>query len=519
MKAQQTGADLVFEGFRLERRGLFRLDRAGRAEPVALGSRALDLLRLLAGRSGEVVAKDAIMAAVWPETEVEESNLTVQIAGLRRVLDQGCGQGSCIQTIPRRGYRFTGQVTLVDAGTPNAAGPPLPDKPSIAVLPFASLSGDPEQDYFADGMVEEIITALSRIRWLFVIARNSSFTYKGQAADVKRVGRELGVRYLLGGSVRKESGRVRIAAQLIDALSGMHLWADRFDGSLDNIFELQDQVAVSVAGVIEPTLQAAEIRRSSERPTSDLTAYDLYLRALPHVTTREKERLAYAFDLLMRAIDRDPYYGPALAQAAYYHYQLDLHGWAHDREQNRRNSIDFARRALGSFPDDPEVLAHAAHVFGYFDEDIDASIALVDRAIELNPSYASGWYWSGVLRNWVGRPDLALDYFATFLRLSPCERFPFYSTAIAIALFFERRFDEAVAKLQESLERFPNNGLTYRFLAACYAHMGRLDDARAIAEHMRELNLSVLETGARYRNPEHRELYLSGLRLAMGEPE
>jgi TolB-like protein/class 3 adenylate cyclase len=392
-----------------------------------------------------------------------------------------------------------------------------PDKPSIAVLPFQNMSGDPEQEYFADGMVEEIITALSRIRWLFVIARNSSFTYKGQSVDVKQVGRELGVRYVLEGSVRKAGQRVRITAQLIDATTSTHLWADRFNGSLEDVFELQDNVALSVAGVIEPTLQAAEIRRSSERPTSDLTAYDLYLRALPHVTAREKERLEYAFDLLRQVVERDPNYGPALAQTAYYHYQLDLHGWADNSEQNRRESIDLARQALRCAPDDPEVLVHAAHVLGYFDEDIDVAIALIDRALVLNPSYASGWYWSGVIRNWVGQPDLALEHFATFLRLSPRERFPFYLGAIGIALFFTRQFDDAAAKLRESLQRFPNLGVTYRFLAASYAHMGRLSEAREVAEHMRTLNLNVLEGGTRYRSREYRDLYLSGLRLAAGE--
>jgi adenylate cyclase len=395
----------------------------------------------------------------------------------------------------------------------------LPDKPSIAVLPFANMSGDPEQDYFVDGMVEEIITALSRIRWLFVIARNSSYTYKGQAIDVKQVGRELGVRYVVEGSVRKAGGRVRITAQLIDTTTGTHLWADRFDGSLEDVFGLQGKVASSVAGVIEPTLQAAEIRRSSERPTSDLTAYDLYLRALPHVTARERDRLAHAFDLLRRAVERDPHYGPALAQTAYYYYQLDLHGWAHDRERNRRKSLDLARQALRSAPDDPEVLAHAAHVLGYFDEDIDAAVALVDRALVLNPSYAGGWYWSGVLRNWVGRPDLALEHFATFLRLSPRERFPFYLTAIGIALFFDRRFDEAAAKLHESLERFPNHAVTYRVLASCYAHMGRLDEAREVIGRLRTNTPVVVPSRLPWRNPSHRELFLSGLRLAMGEAE
>ena len=304
---------------------------------------------------------------------------------------------------------------------------------------------------------------------------------------------------------------------MIDAVTGTHLWADRFDGSLEDVFELQDTVAVSVAGVIEPTLQAAEIRRSSERPTSDLTAYDLYLRALPHVTAPERDRLAHAFDLLRRAIERDPHYGPALAQTAYYYYQLDLHGWADDRERNRRKSVNFARQAVRCAPDDPEVLAHAAHVLGYFDEDLDAAIALVDRALVLNPSYANGWYWSGVVRNWVGRPDLALEHFATFLRLSPRERFPFYLTAIGIALFLDRRFDEAAAKLRESLERFPNHAATYRVLASCYAHMGRLDEAREVIEQLRTITPVVVPSRLPWRNPSHRELFLSGLRLATGE--
>jgi adenylate cyclase len=379
------------------------------------------------------------------------------------------------------------------------------------------MSGDPEQEYFADDMVEEIITALSRIRWLFVIARNSTFTYKGQAVDVKQVGREFGVRYVLEGSVRKAGDRVRITTQLVDAQNGAHLWADRFDGSLEDVFDLQDRVAVSVAGVIEPTLQAAEIRRSGDRQTSDLTAYDLYLRALPLAASRYKDKVVLASDLLGQAIERDPHYGPALAQLAQCHFQLDLYGWADDREQNRREGIDLARQALQAAPDDPEILVHAAIVLAHFDEDIDAAIALVERALILNPSYANGWYYSGVLRNWVGRPDLALERFASFLRLSPRSRLPFYLTAIGIALFFMGRFDEAAAKLLESLEQLPSNVLTYRVLAACYAHMGRLTEARVIVERLRALTPIVIEGATRYRNPEHRELFLSGLRMAVGE--
>ena len=398
----------------------------------------------------------------------------------------------------------------------NATAPtlPLPDKPSIAVLPFANLSGDPEQEYFADGMVEEIITALSRIRWLFVIARNSSFTYKGQAVDVKQVGRELGVRYVLEGSVRKAGGRVRITTQLIDAETGAHLWADRFDGRLEDVFELQDQVAISAAGVVEPTLQAAEIRRSAQRPTKDLTAYDLYLRALPYWDSHEKDGLAQAAEYLGQAIERDPQYGPALALMAHCYVQLDNAGW---REINQRRGIDLARQALRSAPEDPEVLARAAIALGYFGEDINAAIGLVDRSLTLNPSFAHGWYWSGVLRNWLGRPDLALDHFETFLRLSPRERFSTHEHAMGMSLFFLRRFDEAVAKFLSAMEHHPKFVLGHRFLAGCYAHMGRLDDAREVVARLRTLTSDVLDSGVRYRNPEYRELFLSGLRLAIGE--
>jgi TolB-like protein/class 3 adenylate cyclase len=253
-------------------------------------------------------------------------------------------EGPLPSPAPRAGQ---GSAPGARVGAAELPALPLPDKPSIAVLPFQNMSGDPEQEYFADGMVEEIITALSRIRWLFVIARNSTFTYKGQAIDVKQVSHDLGVRYVLEGSVRKAGRRVRITAQLIDALSGTHLWADRFDGSLEDVFELQDQVAISVAGVIEPTLQAAEIRRSAERPTKDLTAYDFYLRALPHASFFfARDRNTQALDLLGQAIARDSGYGPALAVAALCHAQLDVNGWTDDREANRRTAVDLARRAL-----------------------------------------------------------------------------------------------------------------------------------------------------------------------------
>jgi adenylate cyclase len=293
---------------------------------------------------------------------------------------------------------------------------PLPDKPSIAVLPFANMSGDPEQEYFADGMVEEIITALSRIRWLFVIARNSTFTYKGQSVGVKQVGRELGVRYVLEGSVRKGGGRVRITAQLIEAETGLHLWADRFDGPLEDVFEPQDRVAISVAGVIEPALEMAETRRSAARPTTDLSAYDLYLRALAIFFPITRERIVEALGLLDQAIAIDRHYGPALAWAAGCHLQLVINGWVEEPETSRRKGSDLARQALQVAQNDPRILAVAAIVLAQSGEDIGAMIGLVDRALALNPSYAQGWYVGGVLRTFAGQPDLAIEHVETSWR-------------------------------------------------------------------------------------------------------
>jgi adenylate cyclase len=417
---------------------------------------------------------------------------------------------------PIRAYRISKETSPAIPALGSSL--PLPDKPSIAVLPFQNMSGDLEQEYFADGMVEEIITALSRIRWLFVIARNSSFTYKGQWVDVKQVGRELGVRYVLEGSVRKAGQRVRITAQLIEATTDAHLWADRFEGSLEDIFELQDQVATSVAGVIEPTLQVAEIRRSAKRPTSDLSAYDLYLRALSHYRTWEKGDILAALDMLRQSIEHDPHYGPALALLANFQVYLHVNGWSNDPELNRREGVNLARQALRVASDDPGVLSEAAHALAYFGEDIDVAIELVDRALAVNPSFARGWVISGMIRLWAGQPELAIDHFETSLRLSPHARRAGTFAYIGIGHFFAERFEDAVAMLLRSLQEHPGWAPTYRFLAACYAHMGRLDDATKIIERLRAITpLIVPKNATHWRNPEHRELYLSGLRLATGE--
>jgi TolB-like protein/class 3 adenylate cyclase/tetratricopeptide (TPR) repeat protein len=425
---------------------------------------------------------------------------------------------------PIRGYRVRSPLPNppVPGLDPGIAGEgrvgvlPLPDKPSIAVLPFQNMSGDPEQEYFADGVVEEIITALSRIPWLFVIARNSSFTYKGQAIDVKRVGRELGVRYVLEGSVRRGGGRVRITGQLIEADTGKHLWADRFDGSMEEVFDLQDQVATSVAGVIEPTLQIAEDIRAASRPTHDLTAHDLYMRATTLVFSRSRQ-IPEAVDLLGQAVARDPNYGPALALLGLCSFLSCLDGNPADFHAERRKAVDFARRALRAAENDPTTLANAAITLAYGDEDITAMLALVDRALAINPSSARAWHAKALLNLWAGETDLAQKYEDASVRLSPRVRTGWALHLYAAAHLIERRYEDALPHLRLAIEEEPGFMEPYRLLAACYAHLGRLDEAREVVARLRAVTPLVVPPQIPYRKETHRAVYFSGLRLAAGE--
>jgi TolB-like protein/Tfp pilus assembly protein PilF len=505
--------------------GNHRLDIARRelrrgAEPVDLEPKVFDLLAFLIRNRDRVVSKDDLLEAIWDGRIVSESAITTRINALRRALGDDGTRQQLIRTFTRKGVRFIGEVTEqreVLSPARDVFGETGPvDPPSIAVLPFQNLSGDPAQDYFADGMTEEIITALSRIRWLSVIARNLSVAYKGQVADVKRVGRELGARYVLEGSVRKAGGRVRIAAQLIETATGWHLWADRFDGSSENVFDLQDKVASSVAGAIEPVLQTAETAWSRNLSTSDLSAYEAHLRGYAMLFTFAKQ-IPQAFASLEKAIARDPNYGPALAFAAHCCMRLCMDGSSKHPGSDRRKGIEYARRALRLAGDDPGTLANSAMALASFGEDIGAMIALVDRALMLNPSFARGWHISSMLRSWSGQSDLAIEHAETALQLSPRGGIGSPFLNIGTAHFLSRRFDDALASLllatQDLPSDFPN---PYRLLVACYAHMGRLDDAREVLQHLRQMTPLVVAGFSFLRNSEHRELVLSGLRLATG---
>jgi adenylate cyclase len=463
------------------------------------------------------------MQAAWPDLAVEESNLTVQIAALRRVLGEEPGGDRWIETLPRRGYRFVGPIAKPDeplvSTTARAAAPPLPDKPSIAVMPFQNLSDAPDQEYFAEGMVEEIVTALSCIKWLFVIDRNSTAVYKGRTVSVRQIAHELGVRYVLEGAVRRASNRVRITAQLIDADTGANLWAGRFDKHLQDIFQLQDDIAASVAGVIEPTLEAAETRRSVRRPTADLTAYDLYLRARPGVVSgRDKEQVLRALDLLEQAIARDPEYATALSEAAFCRFLADVNDWTNDRAKNREESLHLAGRALEASGDDALVLCAVSYVLGYFERDIQPALFLIDRALKLNPSFAIGWRGSGWLRLWAGEADIAIEHFERSLRLNPLHR----GTAtfgIAVAHLFAQRLEMAAGMLQVCLKENPSWVPCHRLLAVCYAHLGRLEDARKLVNRLKEMTPVLIPNVEHWRLPEQQEFYVTGLRRAIGDVE
>src|SRR5262245_59220405 len=337
----------------------------------AVEPQVFELLAYLVRNPGRLVTKDELIANVWGGRIVSDAALSGQIKAARHAIGDDGEQQRLIRTVHGRGFRFIGEIKHVEqqqSAEPRAVEEqtlPLPDKPSIAVLPFQNLSGDPEQDYFADGIVEDIITALSRIHWLFVIARNSSFTYKGKSVDVKRVARELGVRYVLEGSVRKASTRVRITGQLVDATTGTHVWADRFDGALEDIFDLQDRVTASVVGTIEPKLRQAEIERSKRKRTESLDAYDAFLRGVAHYHVVSEASYTQAFEYLKRAILIDPTYAPALALAARCKMRQCLYGWVPWSEPEVREAVRLARAAVEADRDDPEALANSSMVIAY----------------------------------------------------------------------------------------------------------------------------------------------------------
>ena len=507
------------------------------SEVIAIGPQVFDLLVYLIQNRARVVSKDDVLDAVWAGRIVSESTLTSHINAVRKAIGDSGDEQRLIRTVARKGFRFVGDVReaqssdgfnspraeLAKSDETPAPAPALPDKPSIAVLAFQNLSGDPEQEYFADGVVEDIITALSRIRWLFVIARNSSFTYKGRAVDVKQIGRELGVRYVLEGSVRKAANRVRITGQLIDATTGAHLWAERFEGTLDDIFELQDQVAASVVGAIAPQLERAEIERAKRKPTENLNAYDYYLRGTANLHQGTREAIGEALSLFEKAIQLDPNFASAYAMAAWCHFWRKVNGWMIDPPQEIADGARLARRGVELGRDDAVALTRSGHALAHLAGDFDGGIALLDRAVMLNPNLAAAWFLGGFLRVWHGETDNAIEHFGRAMRLSPLDPEIYRMQAgMAMAHLFAGRFDVASSWAEKASRDLPSFLMVVGIVAASHALAGRTDEARRAMDHLRELDpmlrISNLRDWLSIQRPEDLAIFADSLRRA-GLPE
>jgi adenylate cyclase len=400
-----------------------------------------------------------------------------------------------------------------------SASPSLPDKPSIAVLPFQNMSGDPEQEYFADGMVEDIITALSRFKSLFVIARNSSFTFKGQAVDIKEVGRRLGVRYVLEGSVRKASGKVRITGQLIDAVTGAHIWVDRFERDLTDIFAIQDEVTIAVVSAIEPKLSQTEIAMATRRRPENLTAYDFYLRAMPQYYLMTREGLAEAIRLAHRVLELDPRFGAVAALAGLCHALNVIYGYANDPQFDRKEAVRLVRLALSIDDSDPDTLARASVISAFMVGDSDAAIEMADRAVALNPNSWATWTSRGHVYRIAGLPEEAIQSFERAIRMSPVDpRLHTTLSGIGHALIELRRFDEAIVAGKKALRQNPSFVPTYQCLASAFAHLGRDAEAHEAAARLLEVDPAFTISAFIARGGLSFLLLIEGLRKA-GLPE
>ena len=506
------------------------LTRGGK--PVPIPPQVFDLLLHLVRNRQQVVSRDGLLNAVWGRRIVSESTLASHINAVRKAIGDSGGQQRLLKTVPRKGFRFVAEVredqcppaaALAGSAGLRSSPPPLPDRPSIAALPFVNLSGDPEQAYFADGVLEDIITALSRIRWLFVIGRNSSFAYKEAAADVMQVGRELGVRYVLEGSVRRAANRVRITGQLIDAQNGAHIWADRFEGTLDEIFDLQDHIAASVVGAISPQLERAEIERSRRKPTGSLDAYDHYLRGMAELHAGTREAIQRALAEFLEALRLDPDFASANAMAAWCHFWRKVNRWLDHPERDIAEGIRLARRAIELGKDDAVALTRSGHALAHLAGELDRGVALLDQALVLNPNLSSAWFLGGYLRVLRGDSDAAIGHFTHALRLSPLDPETYRMQAgMALAHLFAGRFDEASAWAEKALAYLPGFLAAAAFAAASHALAGRAIEARHALDHLRRLDpslrLSNLDGWLPIHRAQDRKTLAAGLRAA-GLPE
>jgi TolB-like protein len=503
------------------------------ASLLPLAPQVFDILVYLIDNRERVVSKDDLIAAIWDGRNVSESALSTRLNGARIAIGDSGGEQRLIKTLPRKGFRFVGIVREEDspvAATPSDHGmrPPrtsltLPDKPSIAVLPFTNLSGDALQDYFTDGIVEDIITELSRFSELFVIARNSSFIYKGQSVDVRDVGRDLGVRYVLEGSVRKVANRMRMTGQLIDAASGAYIWADRFESALDDIFALQDQMTESVVGAIAPRLEQAEIERATRKPTENLNAYGCFLRGMAAWHNWTQPSHNDALKLFYRAIELDPEFGRPYALAAGCYLMRKANGWIVDRAAEITETQRLARLAADLGRTDAVALAWSAHALAHVVGDIKTGIALVDHALLLNANLAVAWQRSGWLRIYAGDCELAIEHLKRAIRLNPLDPLMHLAySATAFGYFLLGDVDEASAWAERALHLRSTWPPALRVLAMSHSLGGREQPARQAMIRLRllqpQLRISNLHEPIILYRPEHMARCIEAMRKA-GLPE
>ena len=464
---------------------------------VAIGPQVFDILVYLVENRERVVTKDDLLDAVWAKRIVSESTLTTHINAVRKAIGDSGNEQTLIRTIPRKGFRFVGDVRDEEGATARDAAHPeplggrdavtkllaLPDRPSVAVLPFQNLSGDPDQEYFADGVVEDIIAALSRMRWLFVIARNSSFTYKGRAVDMKQAGRELGVRYVLEGSLRKAGNRVRITGQLIEAETGRHVWAERYDRSLDDIFALQDEITLNVVGAIEPSLRQAEIERVKRERPDNLGAYDLLLRALPDIAMAMPEEAGKALQLLDRALAIEPDYALAHGYAAWCHEIRFVRGG--QKSENRDGAIRHAQKAIAHGPDDAEALALAGFALANIAHDMPAARKAFEQALAVSPSCFLALGLGAAAVGWRADAERAIEWGELGMRISPFDRL-LYAPAHGVALgnFLLGHNDKAIEAAQRAVQSKPDFSISHVLLTAALAQAGRLPEAKEAAKRI-----------------------------------
>ncbi|MGH8822676.1 MAG: winged helix-turn-helix domain-containing tetratricopeptide repeat protein [Rhodoferax sp.] len=465
-------------------------------QPVSLGSRAFDLLVCLIDHRERMVGKDELLALVWPDVVVEESNLTVHVAALRKLLGH-----QAIATIPGRGYRFTA-VLGADSGVVSTAAVPLTvDKPSLAVLPFDNLTGDASQDYFVDGVVDDITSALSRVRAFFVIARSSSFTYKGRVVDVPQVGRELGVRYVVEGSVRMAGAQLRIGVQLLETTSGRHVWSQRFEGKREDIFALQDQITSQVVAAVEPRLILAEIERARTKPTDSLHAYELCLQALPlYVVSANREDITRAIALLGQAIAMDPGYSYAKAAYAWCHVMAWANGWIGWRRAI--DSVTFAQEAALDHRDDPTTLARAGHSLALLGRRHEEALRALDLALVLNPNSMTALNSSGWVHAYVGDTETAFAHLNRAMHLNPLDPEIGYALAgLAFVHLVAGRYEEALRSARRALLEFPIFVPSKLALMHALARTGQWDEARATLEQLRVQKPGLTITAYRETTP------------------